>query len=425
MNFQSKITKWFKKIKLDSEWSFTERRRSPYLTHDYHRYPAKFIPDLVSKLIENYAIPKEKIVDPFAGCGTTLVESRVHGFTSVGTDVNPVATLITKAKIQHIKPQKLKITISKFLKNIEKYNTDCKTIYRPSHERIDYWFFPSEKKKISYLYSQILKITDKKEKIFFLCALSNILKNCSKWLQSSTKPQIDPNKKISDPFQAIEFQLKKMEKQNEIFFNTLKKEGNISTKSEIRLADARKTHIKSNSIGTIITSPPYVTSYEYADIHQLTGYWFDYFKDLSTFRPKFIGTFYSGRNFNKINTQIGQEIIDELKQKDTRTAKEVSVYFNDMYLSIKEMVRILKKGGRVCLVIGNTNFMGVHIKSAEAITELLMTAGLKIKKIIRREIPNKIIPTIRDTKTGKFTTLSNKNSKKVYPEEYILIAEKH
>ena len=45
-------------------------------------------------------------------------------------------------------------------------------------------------------------------------------------------------------------------------------------------------------------------------------------------------------------------------------------------------------------------------------------------EIIKRSIPYKLIPTIRDKQTGKFSKFENKNSKQVYPEEYILIAKK-
>jgi hypothetical protein len=44
--------------------------------------------------------------------------------------------------------------------------------------------------------------------------------------------------------------------------------------------------------------------------------------------------------------------------------------------------------------------------------------------LIKRAIPVKLIPTVRNKKTGKFTSLSNKKRKLVYPEEFILIAEK-
>jgi DNA modification methylase len=43
------------------------------------------------------------------GSGTTLVEAIVHGKRAYGTDINPVAVLITKAKTTPIEPQRKKV----------------------------------------------------------------------------------------------------------------------------------------------------------------------------------------------------------------------------------------------------------------------------------------------------------------------------
>jgi DNA modification methylase len=215
-----------------------------------------------------------------------------------------------------------------------------------------------------------------------------------------------------------------MIKKNSDFFNQLKKENYLQTSCEIRLEDARRTSIQSDSVGAIITSPPYVTSYEYADIHQLTAFWYDYISDLQGFRKTFIGTFYSLNQDAKVDSVLGQQIVNQLMKKNKRKAREVANYFRDMHLVAAEMHRVLKIGGNVCLVIGNTTFLSVKVKSAEVFAEILESLGFNLIEIIKRSIPNKLIPTIRDKKTGKFSKLKNKDSKLVYPDEYILIANK-
>ena len=90
----------------------------------------------------------------------------------------------------------------------------------------------------------------------------------------------------------------------------------------------------------------------------------------------------------------------------------------------EEMARILKDGGYACVVIGNTTIKEVQIKSAEVFFDFLRGAGLKEKKIIKRNIPYKLMPTLRDKNTGRFTTSENENCKRVYPNEYIIIVQK-
>ncbi|OYT74913.1 MAG: hypothetical protein CFK49_05975, partial [Armatimonadetes bacterium JP3_11] len=58
--------------------------------YGYHRYPAKFIPQLAARLIDNYSRPGEWVVDPFMGSGTTLVEAKLLKRPSLGVDINPV-----------------------------------------------------------------------------------------------------------------------------------------------------------------------------------------------------------------------------------------------------------------------------------------------------------------------------------------------
>ena len=74
------IIKAFTTLKPREEWSFRDAGRSQTtaFTHDYHRYPAKFIPQIVKKLIEDHAPSGTQVVcDPFGGCGTTLVEAKI------------------------------------------------------------------------------------------------------------------------------------------------------------------------------------------------------------------------------------------------------------------------------------------------------------------------------------------------------------
>ena len=114
----------------------------------------------------------------------------------------------------------------------------------------------------------------------------------------------------------------------------------------------------------IITSPPYVTSYEYADIHQLTGYWMDFIPNMHEFRKQFIGTSYSGNKSMIVKgSERAQEIVNALVEKSKHIACDVAQYFNDMQQVANEMARILVNNGHACIVIGNTKIKDVQIDS--------------------------------------------------------------
>ena len=415
----------FEKTKIDYSWSFSNKTRkdTDYITHGYHRYPAKFIPQIVSRLAEKYTNEGDLIVDPFGGCGTTLVESKVMGRPSIAVDINPVATLITKAKATPINPKKIEKEFLSLKNKLETYNKNTRAA-TPNHERIDYWFKPEEKIKLAFIFSEISKIKDRDAKDFFFCGFSNILKNCSIWLQKSNKPTRDFKKVPSDPFKFFYRQIKMMLRGNEQIFNLLAEKSYLKVPSKVVCADARKIPTKDNSVDLIITSPPYVTSYEYADLHQLTALWLEYTKDLGDFRKKFIGTSYNNKKDLFLNSTLAEKIRSDLFKKDKKTSEEVSTYFSEMNQVFVEMKRILKKGGKTCIVVGNTNLKGIEILNAEVFTEQLQNLGLKVIDIIKREIPSKNLPSVRDGKTGRFASTNSKNKVSVYPTEYILVMEK-
>lgn len=74
-------------------------------------------------------------------------------------------------------------------------------------------------------------------------------------------------------------------------------------------------------------------------------------------------------------------------------------------------------------MIGNTKFQGVDILNAEVFAEQMQNLGFKISDIIHREIPSKMLPSTRDSKTGRFARSDTKDLL-VYPTEYILVMEK-
>jgi len=84
----------------DEDWSFSDVRRKDIvrLTHSYHRYPSKYIPQLVNRLISEHSQPDDIVLDPFVGGGTTLVEGMILDRRVVGIDVNPIACLISRVK---------------------------------------------------------------------------------------------------------------------------------------------------------------------------------------------------------------------------------------------------------------------------------------------------------------------------------------
>src|SRR5512133_2048357 len=80
-----------------SEAELPERERTKHV-HRLHPYLGKFIPQLVETLLDRYVEPGARVLDPFAGSGTTLVQSLESGRSAVGVDVARFNCLLMDVK---------------------------------------------------------------------------------------------------------------------------------------------------------------------------------------------------------------------------------------------------------------------------------------------------------------------------------------
>jgi DNA methylase len=82
-----------------SEAELPERERTKHV-HRLHPYLGKFVPQLVEALLERYVPRGGRVLDPFAGSGTTLVQSLESGYDAVGVDVAPFNCLLMQVKTE-------------------------------------------------------------------------------------------------------------------------------------------------------------------------------------------------------------------------------------------------------------------------------------------------------------------------------------
>jgi len=71
----------YAEIDLDLSWSerdLPERERTKHV-HRLHPYLGKFIPQVVEVLLGRYVPEGGRVLDPFAGSGTTLVQGLESG----------------------------------------------------------------------------------------------------------------------------------------------------------------------------------------------------------------------------------------------------------------------------------------------------------------------------------------------------------
>lgn len=418
---------FYSRVEPRDDWAFSHLSRSETseISHSYHSYPSKFIPQLARALIDEYTNKRDFIWDPYCGSGTLNLEAFRSNRHSIGTDINPISIIISRAKTTPIEPESLKKYIIRLLKQIESNKIQNRNYYisnavlNGNVDLLKKWFSNRSLRELAHILWCINKLKNgKRYKEFSLCAFSAILKRSSYWLTPSIKSQFDPNKDPESPLLNFKRKIQNMEKRNKLFYEeNLKK----STKVNIFRHNAKHSLFpKIRRFDCIITSPPYVVSYDYSDIFRLSTYFLFYQQNYIQFRKTFIGTplHKNGRRHHNYSTP--DELITNLIS-DTRTRRGVREYYKDMSIFFMNAKKHLKKNGTLILVVGDTELRGINIPNAYLLTEIAIELGWSIDKIFNRDIPNKSLPTLRDVSTGKFTNKNNHDHKEIYNREYILV----
>ena len=89
-----------------SESELPERERTKHV-HRLHPYLGKFVPQLVEALLLRYVKPGGRVLDPFAGSGTTLVQCLESGYDAVGIDIAAFNCLLMRVKTSEYDPFRL------------------------------------------------------------------------------------------------------------------------------------------------------------------------------------------------------------------------------------------------------------------------------------------------------------------------------
>lgn len=405
------------RVAVEDEWNFSNE--TELAMHTIHAYPAKF-PAFIAKKAFDYAavegVDVKKVADIFCGCGTVALEAKTHKKDFWGCDINPVATLIARVKSETYDVN----TVRAYFEQIqEEYNNtdNSKNIYKEANERLKYWF--TENSYIDLLKLKMAidqNVTEEKYLDAFHCLFSSILKASSRWLTKSIKPQVDPNKKEIVIWDAFVGQYNK-------FIRAIGQLDKVQDEHRIEIATENFLEVKNlPKVDLIISSPPYVTSYEYADLHQLSSLWLDYTDDYRNLRRGSIGSLYNSEeytiNLESLNS-VGKQIVSELfrSQKATAQVRSVARYYVDIQNAIKKSAHMLTNGGMVFFVVGDTEYKGTKIKNSEHLVQSLIDMGFSDIKAAKRRISNKLLTPYRD-EFGRFS--SDKSNRTIYHEEYII-----
>lgn len=408
---------------IDKNWDFRTANTKEY-THCYHSYPAMMIPQVARKLIHEYA-PKGKLellFDPYMGSGTSLVEASLSNIKSIGSDLNPLARLISKVKTTHYDLKTISHLAAEIQFQLGFYAPS--KVYNKNFDRISnytYWYSNDSLLRLTYINQLIEEIALPEYRDFFYLCLSETVREASFTRNSEFKRYRMAKEKIAT-FKPEVFSL----------FET-KLSRNISGLKEFNMAATAATSticnfnttkeipnniIRDESVDMIVTSPPYGdsrTTVAYGQFSRWANEWFNFenAKDLDCLLMGGKRTKHHGFYSFSINEEL-----NSIKLKDEKRYYEVISFLNDYYLSIKNVAPKVRCGGRICYVVGNRRVKDTQIDLDYFTAEIFEKFGFKHEITIIREIPSKRMPSKNSptNKPGdKATTMIN---------EYIVIMTK-
>lgn len=382
------------------------------------------IPQIARTLIEEFTPTNgvKLLLDPYMGSGTSLVEASIKGIDAIGTDLNPLARLISKTKTTHYNTHEIKCYFSTILSYLFEYKEEL--VKNKNFDNIsnhNYWYSKDSLIRLSYI-SQIIKEHIPEHcKDFFNTALSEVIREVSFTRNGEFKRYRMPEKKIKtfrpDVFKLFE---------EKIYRNIegLIEYNKFSLKSTVQICDFNSSicipHdiIPQNSVDMVITSPPYgdsKTTVAYGQFSRWSNEWFNFenAKDLDNY---LMGG--KKQTTELFITQSIRKELDEIKAHDYKRYCEVISFLNDYYKSISNVSKVVKNGGIVCYVVGNRTVKGIQIPLDYFTAEMFEKNGFKHINTLVREIPNKRMPSK--------TSPTNKKNRKVSTicNEYIVILEK-
>ena len=365
-----------------------------YLTHGFHKYPAKFFPELPKWLIQKYSNKGDCILDSFSGSGTTNIEALLLERDSIGIDIDPFARFISKVKTTKLNLKQLESTQEKIFQSLMKYKSELiKAEYLPNFPYMNHWFRLDVIKELAYIKQTILRLNATQNiKNFYLLCFSSIIRSVSNASNECTRTVVR-KKYVNDiqPYGTLQAFY------NTVVSNTLKyidfhdlRPKGIKIKFPNNM-DARNIKISENSIDMALTSPPYINAVDYPRTHQLELYWLGFYSDtLVNLKKRHIGTenvyVKDYKEFKRIGIRLLDEKLINVFKKDPRRSYIAYKYFIDMQKNLKEIYRVLKKGGRYVIVVGNNNIRGENFENWKYLSEIATNIGFTRETYFSSEI---------------------------------------
>ena len=408
--------------------SFQANKAEPI--YRWFKYKEGFSSTLVKYFLTEYCPEAGKLLDPFAGAGTTLFAGQELGWQSYGVELLPVGSFViqTREALNDFDKEKFETTIKNLwtaVVKLEKYDTHIQ------HISITKDAFPEDTEVLLNKYlSYCLNIEDSKIQTLLRFAAFSVLEEISytrkdgQYLRWDYRSKRNLTGKSFDKGKIQSFEDALKNKLNQIVSDvSLNKSSNLFEDFKLNQPSLKPATIiegsclevlpkfEDNFFDFILTSPPYCNRYDYTRTYALElvflGQGHNQVRDL---RQSMLSCTVENKEkleyLNQFYTAIGRKesyeavlaaykncaamtevnnILDELnklkKLNNSNIPRMVKNYFLELCFVIYEMARITKTGGYCVMVNDNVRYGGEEIPVDLILSDFAENFGYSIDKI--------------------------------------------
>lgn len=375
------------------------------LNHNVFRYPAKFHPPVARQLIEDFSRPGDRVLDPFCGSGTTLVEALVSNRSAIGTDIDPLAVFVSSAKVHRYGIDALGTAIEAIGERVialraedearwgtflddapadEMHNLlATERITVPTIPRMKHWFRDRVVWQLGSLRNLVREQSDDDVKLFLTLCFASIIRGSSNadpvpvsGLEvTSHMLRKEVAGRIIDPYALFMRAMTRILRATSDFA----KARSADAAASVSIGDARD--LATNYIGEVdvaVTSPPYLTAVDYYRRHTLEMYWLDLVSsqdDRLSIMPTYIGRDRVGaRHLPDPGVAHASALSDRWLERfpalKAERARAFRHYCDGMSRALSRMGQLVRPGGNVVVVAGDVTFGGRPVSMLELMTDL-------------------------------------------------------
>jgi site-specific DNA-methyltransferase (cytosine-N4-specific) len=343
-----------------------------YLTHNFHPFPGKFIPQIPNFFIKHLSNRNDLILDPYCGSGTTLVESKLLGRRSLGLDIHPLGVFMANVKATKITDKELD-RVPALLAKIEKrldnfwasryknqnlmafmdnsFENGAYSFDIPDFPNRDHWFEEPVLHELAIIKTSIIQECAGEEfKNFVLLAFSSIIVSVSNQESETRYAAVKKETLPKHAFSLFKNKLLDMSRRMKEFNKRAS-----DCQATAHHADCREVDfLEENSADLIVTSPPYPNTYDYYLYHKLRMFWLD----LDWERAK----------FNEIGSRL----------RHSSQRENIDTYIMDMTRCFERFRHVLKPNKPFVIVVGDSIIRKELFRGDEVINEIAEKTGFKL-----------------------------------------------